>query len=124
MGVRLPLPAPCTFPSKPFPIINLRRLPMRRGVNRVPMSGTKSRYSLHPIHFEYFRWLWGFYSVAKMSSVSPVYARLRNAQGIRCPLTVSRLFLYTSAIIRPILKLPSTIEFLKDLLGDDAHIEN
>jgi hypothetical protein len=29
---------------------------------------------------------------------------------------------YTSAIIRPVLKLPSTIEFLKDLLGGDARI--
>jgi len=31
-------------------------------------------------------------------------------------------FLYTSAIIRSVLKLPSTIEFLKDLLGGDARI--
>jgi hypothetical protein len=29
---------------------------------------------------------------------------------------------YTSAIIRPVLKLPSTIEFLKDLLGGYARI--
>ena len=51
-------------------------------------------------------------------------ARLRNAERIIGPLTgfVSRLFLYTSAIIRPVLKLPSTIEFLKDLLGGDARI--
>jgi hypothetical protein len=46
----------------------------------------KFRYSAHPIHFERFRRLWDFDGTAEMRSVSPIYARLRNAWRIIGPL--------------------------------------
>jgi hypothetical protein len=64
-----------------------------------------------------------FHGVAEIHSVSLIYAGLRDSRWTIGPLTgVSRPFLYTSTIIGPALKLPSTIEFLKDPLGGDAPI--
>jgi hypothetical protein len=64
--------------------------------------------------------------------VSAVTYTLRREQRIPRPIDevftffadAHNLEIYTSAIIRPVLKLHSTFEFLKDLLGGDARIHN
>ena len=50
----------------------------------MPISGTNLG-TAHPTHFERFRRLRDFHSVAEMRSVSPIYARLRNAKRIIGP---------------------------------------
>jgi len=84
MGVQLPLPAPITYfinPSFPQAYVIFSLTTLRTKCWFV----VQIRYSAHHVYCEWLRSDVAFSRNWKMRSVSPNYARIRNAQGIISP---------------------------------------
>src|ERR1700761_5430616 len=91
-GVRPPLPAPPVLSISFLFLYYLssRCYPAaRRGV---PRFRYKNGYSAHPVRFEGFRYSIVFLDDAEMCSVSPIYARLQNAQRIIHPRAIHSMW--------------------------------